>query len=214
MGRKAMFVDPRPLHEYWFHGLNDAMFSRWRSLGVLHIPEWRPDAAADCDIKARFSFLLDCLDRGQLQGWLDEPQSSLAYVIAADTVPRCIHRSSSGAYAFDALALAAVNRGMVRDQDKQLQVWEKAFFYMPLVHDETPQSQNCSLKCHEDLAREAASTSLPPAVDTAINILVHSAQRHARIVQRFGRFPHRNTIMGRESRADELAYLADPWAPF
>ena len=196
----------RPLLDFWF---GPGCLTRWRALGALHEPEWRPDPLADSEFQTRFGDLVDRLAGGSLEPWLAEPRSRLAYVLVADLLPRSFYRGSKQAYAFDQHALDAVETGISLRYDRELTPIKRAFFYMPLTHSESG-AQQSSVACYRslvDIARADTDTELQPVFET----FLRSAQRHAAIIACFGRFPHRNAVLRRPATAEEQVYLADPW---
>ena len=136
---------------------------------------------------------------GELGAWEERPESALALVLLLDQIPRNIFRGTQRAYAADPLARAVADRAMARGFDQSLPpVWRR-FLYMPLHHSESLDDQRRAL----DLFRAV------PA-DPARRDAIDHGLRHYRTIERFGRFPHRNEILGRASSSGELAFLADP----
>ncbi len=136
----------------------------------------------------------DCAD------WLDDPRGALALVVLLDQVPRNLFRDSARAFASDAQALAVTRHALAQGYDQRFSQRERVMFYMPLEH------------C-EDLAAQELSCRLTGALDEFPNWLPY-AERHREIVARFGRFPHRNAALGRETTAEEAAFLNEPNSSF
>jgi uncharacterized protein (DUF924 family) len=135
---------------------------------------------------------------GEYASWADVPESALALVMLLDQVPRNTCRSTPQAFASDPLALAATNRALARGFDQCIPAAWRLFFYLPLEHSEVLADQKRGL----DLL-----LALPPVPGRSSD--GHMTRLHYEIIQRFGRFPHRNVILGRQSTAEELAFLAE-----
>ena len=162
------------------------------------------DPAFDRECATRFIRPLGDAARGVLDGWAGTPQGRLALVILLDQMPRNIHRGSPDAFAHDALAAAHCAGGIESGQDRSLHPVERIFLYMPLQHAEDIGLQRRSIEQFESLAAEADDRWREYFAEN-----VHYAHEHHDIIERFGRFPHRNRILGRESTEEELDYLAD-----
>jgi uncharacterized protein (DUF924 family) len=134
--------------------------------------------------------------------WLDDPAGRLAMIIALDQLPRNLYRGTPRAFDNDsytaALCLAATHTG----QDKALKPVQRAFLYMPLQHFEDLQAQEAGVQLYEQLAMD--NPEWPVLADS----FTAFARLHRDIVARFGRFPHRNVILNRESTPEEAEYLA------
>lgn len=157
----------------------------------------------DRDLEARFGALMRRALAGELDAWADSPRRRLALILLLDQLPRNIHRGTASAYSGDVRACALACEGMDQAADAALDVVERLFFYMPLQHAESVDIQQDSVAAFRRLAEEAPP-ELRPSFDSALDYAV----RHRDIVQRFGRFPHRNAALGRESTPDETAWLA------
>ena len=165
---------------------------------------FRIDPAFDRECATRFAGALGDAARGVLDGWAGTPQGRLALVILLDQMPRNIHRGSPGAFAHDALAAAHCVAGIESGQDRSLHPVERIFLYMPLQHAEDLGLQRRSIEQFESLAAEADDRWREYFAEN-----VRYAHEHHDIIERFGRFPHRNRILGRASTEEELGYLAD-----
>ncbi len=183
----------------------------WFGTGDLDDPEvlqerkrawFVADGRADDEIRERFGPLLDAAQRGGLDTWAASARGALALVLVLDQFPRNVHRGSPEAFACDALALAACEAGIAAGQDARLHPMEAAFLYMPMQHaeDRAVQARSCALT-------EALATRAAPAIRDLVAETASHAREHREIVERFGRFPHRNAALGRESTAEERAYL-------
>ena len=152
----------------------------------------------DSEIRRRFIATWEQAGRGELERWLATPLASLALVIALDQFPRNMFRGTARAFSSDSLALAAAGSMIEREFDRLLSPAEQTFAYLPFVHA-------------EDLAAQRRSLALFQAFDPEY---IKSARRHHEVIARFGRFPHRNAMLGRESTAEEIEFLSLPGSSF
>lgn len=170
---------------------------------------WQKSAETDAVIRQRFEPTLRSAGAGELDHWARTPRGRLALVIVLDQFPRNIYRDQPQAFAFDAKALALSLAGLEQGDDKPLRLIQRVFLYMPLEHAESPEMQARSVAAFEDLLAEA-----PPSAKDEFETFLDFAVRHRDIIERFGRFPHRNAILGRESTAAEHAFLQQPGSGF
>ena len=164
---------------------------------------FRTDPAFDRECTVRFTASLEDAARGVLGSWEGTPQGRLALVLLLDQMPRNIHRGSPAAFMQDVKAAAHCIAGIESGQDRSLHPVERVFLYMPLQHAEDLGLQRRSVEQFGALAEEADESWREYFGEN-----VHYARQHHEIVERFGRFPHRNRILGRESTGEELEYLA------
>jgi uncharacterized protein (DUF924 family) len=158
----------------------------------------------DEHIRARFGRLLECAAVGALAGWADGPRRRLSLIILLDQFPRNMFRGHARAFAYDPQALALTLSGMQAAADAALQAVERLFFYMPLQHAENREAQEESVAAYRRLLAEAPQELHEPFAGA-----LRSAQNHRAIVERFGRFPYRNRVLGRSSTPDEELWLTD-----
>lgn len=170
---------------------------------------WSKDARIDAEITARFAATVDAAAAGRLEAWGDAPRSQLARIICADQFPRNIHRDSPAAFACDRLALRWAKSCVDSGDDKRLAPIQRVFAYLPFEHSEALADQRSSLALYQALADAA-----PAGMRELFAAYLDFARRHHDIIARFGRFPHRNAILGRQSSAEELAFLQEPGASF
>jgi len=170
---------------------------------------WSKSVEIDEEIRQRFENLAAKAGAGELSDWSSTPSGRLALILLTDQFPRSIYRDSPRAFAQDSKALAWCLDGVKYDFDLKLRPIERVFFYLPLEHTESLVHQEHSVKCFRELAE-----SVPGDQTTLFEGYLDYAVRHHDIVARFGRFPHRNKILGRESTAEELAFLAEPGSSF
>jgi uncharacterized protein (DUF924 family) len=167
--------------------------------------EWfRKDAAFDALIAERFGALIEQALRGALEAWADAPETAVARILLLDQFTRNAFRDTPRAFAGDAQALAAARAMVARGQDRALPPLRRAFVYLPYEHAEDRAAQRESLVLHAALVRDDPSLASQETY----------ARRHAEIIERFGRFPHRNLVLGRVSTDEELAFLQQPGSSF
>jgi uncharacterized protein (DUF924 family) len=149
-----------------------------------------------------FGHLVESCASGRNFHWLDDPEGRLGLILALDQLPRNLFRGTAQAFAYDsqttAWCLAAAHAG----QDRALSPVQRAFLYMPLQHAEDLAAQEAGVRLYQDLAQEN------PRWPVFRNGFAAYAEQHRDIVARFGRFPHRNAVLERESTPEEAAYLA------
>ncbi len=145
---------------------------------------------------------------GKLSLWADRAYGRLALIILLDQFSRNIHRGQAEAFENDSLALKLTLDGIQEGHDRQLLPIERTFAYMPLMHSEEIDIQREGVALFTTLADEARDDY--PFLDKSAD----SAQEHYDIIERFGRFPHRNVVLGRNSTPDEKAFLAEGGATF
>jgi uncharacterized protein (DUF924 family) len=163
----------------------------WRAAGPAR---WfRKDDAFDADFRRRFMATHDAAVRGELRAWSASPAGALALLILLDQFPRNAFRGTARVYASDAqarqIAHAAIDAGFDRQVDEEL----RQFFYLPLMHS-------------EDLADHDRCVLLSSALGGESE---RYARHHRGVIERFGRFPHRNAVLGRTSTAEERTFLAE-----
>jgi uncharacterized protein (DUF924 family) len=168
--------------------------------GELGHQDWfRRDEAIDATIASRFGGVYQELRGGVPETWLATPEGVLAAILVLDQFPRNMFRDDARAFATDGMALALAKQAIADGIDKTLTPDQRAFIYMPLQHS-------------EDDADQALSVGLYAMLGIPLNL--DFALRHKAVIDRFGRFPHRNAVLGRQSSAAEAAYLAKPGPPF
>jgi uncharacterized protein (DUF924 family) len=166
------------------------------------------DGALDAAIRERFLGDVERASSGALDAWKGSPLGALGLVVLLDQFPRNLHRDSARAFATDAravaIALAQIDAGL-----EGLTPAERFVFYLPLMHteDAAVQARCCALfaRLHDEA---------PASVQSELANGCKAAERHRYIVERFGRFPHRNALLGRESTAEEAAFLKEPNSSF
>lgn len=167
--------------------------------------EWfRKDDAFDAHIRARFGTLIDAAIEGGLRAWEATPHGALARLIVLDQFTRNVYRGTPRAFAGDAQALALAVALTQAGQDRLLPPMLRAFAYLPFEHA-------------EDLAMQARAVELFQLLSQAqpgFDGMLDYAQRHQEVIARFGRFPHRNAMLGRPSTPEEVEFLRQPGSSF
>lgn len=166
---------------------------------------WFGDESLDRQLAALFGHQVRQALWGQLDDWAGQPRGRLALIILLDQFTRSIYRGSEDAFSGDAQAELLCREGLKKGHDTALEGSEKLFFLMPLEHAEDIHAQDLCVSQLENLLAEVA-TEQRHQVDNALDF----AHEHRNLIVRFGRFPHRNKILGRSSTPEELAYLNQP----
>ena len=156
-------------------------------------------AALDGTVRTRFGATLEAAARCELFAWRTTPEGRLAEVLVLDQFSRNVYRDTPQAFAQDALALALAQELVASGQDRSLPLAQRSFAYMPYMHSESALVHTQAVALFAQLGLE----------DT-----LRFEQRHQAIIERFGRYPHRNAILGRESTPEELAFLNEPGSGF
>ncbi len=159
---------------------------------------WKKDPAFDAEVRDRFGALHDAIDGGEREEWLATARGALAYVIVLDQLSRNIYRGTARMFASDPRARTATRRALDRGDGSTLFAEERTFLYMPLMHS-------------EDLTDQDRSVALFASAPTG---QLRFAEQHRDIIRRFGRFPHRNELLGRASTPEELEFLKQPGSSF
>lgn len=166
-------------------------------------------AIHDRAVSERFSDTLAAATAGELDHWPGTPAGRLALVIVFDQFPHHIHRGRPQAFATDRQALALTLAALAAHEDAHLTPLERVFLYLPLEHAESNEMQALSVSLYERLAAEAADGE-----HALFENFLEYARRHRDVVARFGRFPHRNAVLGRPSTPDEIEFLQQPGSRF
>ena len=165
--------------------------------------------ANDQAVIDRFAATLTAATAGHLDHWTYTPCGRLALVIVLDQFPHHVYRDRPQAFATDPHSLALSLAALESSEDRQLTPIERVFLYLPLEHAESLAMQERSVSLYEQLAHEAAVDER-----ALFDNFLDYARKHRDVVARFGRFPHRNTILGRPSTPDEIEFLKQPGSRF
>ncbi|MEY3446921.1 MAG: hypothetical protein RIR45_1676 [Pseudomonadota bacterium] len=179
-------MNPQDILHFWFEELTPKQ-------------HYAKDAALDQAIGERFGTTLEAAARCELFAWRATPQGRLAEIVVLDQFSRNVYRDTPRTFAQDALALALAQELVACREDRSLPVAQRAFAYMPYMHSE-------SALIHA----QAVALFGQPGMENNLNFEL----RHKAMIDRFGRYPHRNAILGRSSSADELAFLSEPGSSF
>ncbi|MBL0544346.1 DUF924 domain-containing protein [Aeromonas jandaei] len=196
----------QPLLDFWFGDPADDALRAKRQAPLW----WGKSSETDALLARRFGAQAEAAANGELVEWAGLPHGRLALILLLDQLPRNIHRGTPTAFARDPLAREQCLKGLSLGMDRQLPPLERVFFYLPLEHAESREQQARSVALFEELAAEQAHS---PANETFANF-ADFARRHQVIIERFGRFPHRNDILGRTSTPEEAAFLLQPGSGF
>ena len=196
---------PDTIHAFWFgtHTDDDAVIASQSALW------WRKQAEVDAEIRRRFAPWVARAASGELDGWLADIRGRLALILLTDQFPRNIWRDEAAAFAFDVLALRWAKDTLRLGLDGELRAVERVFVYLPLEHSEELGDQREAVRLFDRLA-----ASVPAPKRPSFDGYLDYARRHLAIIERFGRFPHRNAALGRETTAEETAFLQQPGSSF
>ena len=179
---------------YWFDGPETNQ--KWYMGG----------AKVDAEIKDQFSGLVEKARASQLTAWTEQPKGTLALIVLLDQFSRNLFRGSPDSFSADSMAVEIAIKGIAKGFDREVPSIQQAFFYMPLMHDERLLSQIASVALFE------AAASRCDAGSDASNVLqgnIKYGKIHRDVILKFGRYPSRNKILGRESTAEEIQYLEE-----
>ena len=179
-------MHPQPILAFWFEKLTPKQ-------------HFAKDAALDEAIRTRFGATLEAAAQCELFGWRSTPEGRLAEIIVLDQFSRNVYRDTPRAFAQDALALVLAQELVTSTQDRSLTVAQRIFAYMPYMHSESALVHTQAVALFRQLG-----------IQDNLNFEL----RHKAIIDRFGRFPHRNAILGRGSTTEELAFLQEPGSSF
>jgi uncharacterized protein (DUF924 family) len=198
MSEKRPAGDAQAVLDFWF-GAPDSL-----SFGSARREWFAKDDAFDALIRERFGAAIESALRGELEPWAEAAPSALAQILLLDQFTRNAFRGTARAFAGDARALAAASRMVGARQDESLAPFMRGFVYLPFEHAESLAMQDEAVRLFTRLAAESPEQAG----------MLDYAHRHRAVIERFGRFPHRNDILGRRSTAEEIAFIAQPGSGF
>jgi uncharacterized protein (DUF924 family) len=178
-------------------GLFEEVLQFW----FIEIPPrlwWTPDRAFDAALANRFAALHRAAAAGELYEWRRQARGRLAEIIVLDQFSRNFFRGTANSFAHDPMALALAQEAVAASHDRLLATQERAFLYMPYMHSESPLIHNEAERLFASLGNDSYDFEL----------------RHKAIIDRFGRYPHRNAVLGRKSTLEELEFLKEPGSGF
>lgn len=177
---------PTDILQFWFEQIDRALW-------------FKKDAGFDQLLRGRFGALHTQASLGELNHWRDTPQGRLAEIIVLDQFSRNLYRDNAKAFAQDGMALVLAQEAVHSGADAVLSAQERVFLYMPYMHSE-------SLQIHTKAVELFTRLGIQGNLDFEL--------KHKAIIERFGRYPHRNKILGRQSTPEEMAFLAEPGSTF
>lgn len=183
----------RRIHEFWFGAPGSPEHGNKREAW------FKANDVFDAEIRALFLDDFKAAARGDLDAMADQATGALALIILLDQFPRNLFRGSARAFATDPKALSIADATVARGFDQTLSIIERTFVYLPYEHSERMEDQDRSVALYEALGDEES---------------LDYAMQHRVIIERFGRFPHRNAVLGRVSTPEEEAFLQQPGSSF
>ena len=194
--------DPRAgdVLDFWFGAPGTPQFGLQRSEWFLRSEDF------DARVRERFGTSVEAALAGDLQAWAGTPAGALALLLLLDQFPRNLWRGTPRAFAGDARALALAETVVGQGWDRRLLPVQRWFVYLPFEHAEDEAAQQRSVDLFTALVREAPGNGAEEALDYAL--------RHQAVIRRFGRFPHRNAVLGRADTPEEAAFLLQPGSRF
>lgn len=170
---------------------------------------WKKDPAFDSLCRERFGDLHRAITSKERESWRSTAKGCLGYIIVLDQLSRNMFRDTRGMFAADPQTQDAVCVALEEGLDKELRLHERVFFYMPLMHAEDLNLQKKCIECFKGF-RDELSGELRKKIEGNLDY----ARQHRDVIARFGRFPHRNQVLGRESTAEEAEFLTQPGSSF
>ena len=188
---------PGEILDFWFGREGEEGYGEFREAWFIK------DSEFDREVRDRFEGAYEEAAAGKLDHWKDEAWSCLALIILLDQFPRNMFRGDPKTYAADDKALEAARHAVEHAYDRELPPYGRLFVYLPFEHSEDLEDQRSSVELFRELAAEMRSEDL-----------LGYAVRHLEIIERFGRFPHRNEILGRATTPEEAEFLRGPNSSF
>ena len=189
--------NPHEILDFWFGREDEESYGKFREAWFTK------DAEFDEEVRDRFEVAYEEAAAGKLDHWQDEAWSCVALIILLDQFPRNMFRGDPKTYATDDKALEAARHAVEHAYDRELPPYGRLFVYLPFEHSEDLEDQRFSVELFRGLAAEMGSEDL-----------LGYAVRHLEIVEQFGRFPHRNEILGRSTTPEEARFLKGPDSSF
>lgn len=197
--------EPEDILDFWFGELNELGCAAPNQRKLW----WTKSDAFDDAIRAKFAWDYESIVAGDRERWRATPQGALAYIIVLDQFSRNMFRNTPRMFDADPLAREVCCEGLDDAFDDDLAFDERVFFYLPLEHSEDEPDHE---RCHQVFSRLCADA--PDSLKADAEYYLDFAQRHREIIERFGRYPHRNEILGRVSTPEELEFLKQPGSSF
>ena len=198
-------VKPEAVLEKWFGPESSREFPP----DSIRAQWWAKNNSFDAELRRDYGSALEQGVSGELESWRSTALGCVALIVLFDQFARNIHRGKAEMYRYDPLAVELSKTMIEEGSDQKIGFFERLFVYMPLMHAESLQDQKQCIEKIDELADEATD----PAKSIFSSNLKYAYQ-HKEIVARFGRFPHRNAILGRDSTPEELEFLRQPGSSF
>mgnify|MGYP000152492289 FL=1 len=185
---------------FWFRGIQDL-----NSIEESRVYVWfKSDSEFDQEIKAKFADKIEKAANGEFNHWKETPKGTLALVVLLDQFPRNVYRGEPESFKYDTAALEVCLEAIQKQIDQRLFPIERMFLYLPLEHSESLEMQNLMIeKCLE--VKEAT----PTTITNVAQMWLDYAYRHKAVIERFGRFPARNSVLSRETSQEEGLFLSE-----
>ena len=183
--------------DFWFGAPTEASYGKPRRFWFVK------SAATDAEITSLFTSIYQAAANGLLDHWQNSPASCLALIVVLDQLSRNIYRGQAQAFATDHKALEVAKYALTQKYDQELLPVQRWFIYLPFEHSENIEDQKTSIKLFRTLQNDPHSNSV-----------IDYARQHLKIIEQFGRFPHRNAILGRKSTSAEIEFLKQPGSRF
>ena len=190
-------MSARDVLQFWFGSPEEPDYGKPRKFWFIKNPD------TDDEIKSHFESTYQAAARGELNHWQTSSLSCLALIIVLDQFPRNMYRGHSLAFATDSQALNVARDAIEQNYDGQLLPVQRWFIYLPFEHSENIAHQEIAVKLFASLEQNSDNRRS-----------LEYARKHLKIIQRFGRFPHRNRILERKSTPEELEFLQQPKSGF
>ena len=197
LGAKQRRVRPEDVLDFWFGSEGEPGYGKFRDAWFQKNP------AFDEEVRDRFLDAHEEAAAGLYDDWMEEARGALALAILLDQFPRNMFRGDPRSYATDAKARVVARHAVERALDRELPPFQRMFLYMPFMHSEDLEEQRRSVELFRLLANEPGA---PDVTSYAVG--------HMEIVERFGRFPHRNEVLGRATTPEEAEFLSGPGSSF
>ncbi|MBT9548155.1 MAG: DUF924 domain-containing protein [Candidatus Sericytochromatia bacterium] len=204
-----------PVLTFWFGHIPGQQLNARQSAAIIsRLPYWAGKWGSlirdvDGEMRAQFTDMLEKAAQGEFEHWLSEPTSLLAWLLLLDQFPRNMYRGTPTAFSHDQKTLPVALKAIEEKIDQQFFPVARSFLYLPLVHQEELRYQDMAVVAYRQAVHAARG------VQKAILLAEYaSSLRHREAIQRFGRFPHRNAILGRETTQEEATFLRQPFTRF
>lgn len=196
-------MEPQEILEFWFG-------KDLKKNPLKNAKDWfTKNPEFDEEIREQFKPTLEKIAAGEHADWNLSPQGSMAYILVTDQFPRNMFRNLPESFQYDPLALTVLKHGIEQGFDQELSWIERCFYYLPFEHAEDLEMQEASLLAFQNLQR-----SIPKQYLDHGDEVYDYAIKHWEIIKKFGRFPHRNLILQRESTPEEIEFLKKPGSSF